>query len=73
MKEAKQHDATADLLHGVGQMLPPYVLLSGMLKMSKTARMNAYCHLNKHNCPDIPIIDEFDDKLCCGIYFHNFM
>ncbi|XP_052755960.1 retinal-specific phospholipid-transporting ATPase ABCA4-like isoform X2 [Galleria mellonella] len=49
-----------------GALLPPHAATEGALRAAQVARLNAYCHLNRHRCPRLLVPDNgFDAQRCC--------
>ncbi|KAJ8718106.1 hypothetical protein PYW07_006036 [Mythimna separata] len=51
----------------VGRTAPQFVLGVGLARLVLTARLNAYCEINRSHCPNLEFEDEnFDAEVCCS-------
>lgn len=72
MKSACQFDTNScayygDVLDFFSYTITPQTLVEAMLRLSTVARLNAYCNLNRDQCPNLLINDAgFDAERCCG-------
>ncbi|XP_053614714.1 phospholipid-transporting ATPase ABCA1-like [Plodia interpunctella] len=72
MKSACQFDTNScayygDVLDFFSYTITPQTLVEAMLRLSTVARLNAYCNLNRDQCPNLLINDAgFDAERCCA-------
>ncbi|XP_075981213.1 phospholipid-transporting ATPase ABCA3-like [Anticarsia gemmatalis] len=57
---------TYKILLVIAYFCPLYPFSVGLIRLTLRARLNAYCNLNKHLCPDLDInVEYWSSQVCC--------